>query len=115
MAVGGRHIRHDWKTFVDWHQVSVRTQCGATTKRHLAGIPGITPQPVIVYAGDKKVSGWCIRCAYSVHNEAKSILDYTHSPVTEYLVPLYQAVIDETAVAYEAHRDRLAYRNGQYK
>lgn len=65
MAVGGRHIRHDWKTFVDWEQNSVRTCCGSTTKRHLAGIPGVTEQPEIVEAKDKKLWGWCMACVRS--------------------------------------------------
>lgn len=65
MAVGSRHIRHDFNTWVDWDQKSVRTACGATTKRHLAGIPGITPQPRTVDTGQKKIWGWCGRCVNS--------------------------------------------------
>lgn len=114
MAVGGRHIRHDWKTFVDWEQVSVRTICGSTTKRHLAGIPGLTPQPVVVQTEDKKVSGWCVRCAYSTYLEADRVISRVSLP--NQLVDLYTGVRLETSVAYEAYRDRLVTRGtGQYK
>lgn len=66
MAIGSRHIRHDFNTWVDWEQKSVRSACGVTTKRHLAGIPGITEQPRVVDLGDRKVWGWCARCVNSV-------------------------------------------------
>lgn len=62
MAVGSRHIRHDFNTWVDWEQKSVRSVCGSTTKRHLAGVPGVTPQRQIVELPDRKVWGWCMRC-----------------------------------------------------
>lgn len=67
MAVGGMHIRHDFNTWVDWEQKSVRTCCGMTTKRHLAGIPGLTMQPSVVETRDKKVWGWCMRCVNSAY------------------------------------------------
>lgn len=68
MAVGSMHIRHDYATWVDWEQKSVRSVCGVTTKRHLAGIPGITPQPPVVYPGDRTVWGWCMRCVNSAYS-----------------------------------------------
>lgn len=61
-VVGGRHVRHDWQTFVDWEQKSVRTVCGVTTRRHLAGVPGVTPQPQQIPVDGKVVWGWCPRC-----------------------------------------------------
>jgi hypothetical protein len=61
-----RHIRHDWQTFVDWEQKSVRTVCGVTTRRHLAGIPFITVQEPIVAVNGQQRYGWCVRCSTRV-------------------------------------------------
>jgi hypothetical protein len=64
-----RHIRHDYKTWVDWDQKTVRTLCGVTTQRRLAGIPGITEQPVLLSNGKVNILGWCIRCTNYMHRE----------------------------------------------
>lgn len=72
--ISTRHIRHDWKTFVEWEQVSVRTVCGVTTRRHLAGIPGVTPQAAVVEIGGRKKWGWCMRCTVYTHRETVEIL-----------------------------------------
>lgn len=73
MAVGSRHIRHDWNTFVDWEQKSVRTLCGSTTKRHLAGIPGVSEQPEIVQGKDKKLWGWCMVCVRGLRSNEEDL------------------------------------------
>jgi hypothetical protein len=65
VTISNRHIRHDWQTFVDWDQVSVRSLCGSTTRRGLAGIPGVTDQPAIVAVKDKQKWGWCSACLRS--------------------------------------------------
>lgn len=74
MLISNRHIRHDWKTFVDWPQISVRTVCKITTRQGLAGIPGITDQPQILPGGRW---GWCMRC----------VLGSTEDFITLYSLP----------------------------
>lgn len=63
--ISSRHIRHDWQTFVDWQQKSVKTVCGVTTRRNLAGIPGVTDQPEVVEVKGVKKWGWCTACIRS--------------------------------------------------
>lgn len=72
-VISTRHIRHDWQTWIDWEQKSVRSLCNVTTKRHLAGIPGITEQPQIVVVGDKKLWGWCAPCVVKAINVIESV------------------------------------------
>jgi hypothetical protein len=107
MAVGGRHIRHDWKTWVDSEQKSVRTLCGATTKRHLAGIPGVTEQPEIVEINDKKYFGWCTRCAVSSWRELHNVV--VDEDVHPYIRPMYDGmrVIIEPIVARYYEKQRI--------
>jgi hypothetical protein len=104
MAIRGRHIRHDWQTFVDWEQQSVKAVCGAKTQRHLAGIPGITDQPAMVPVKGKTYYGWCSRCVGSVFRTLQDI-DASHVNV---LVPqvraLYEGVAEALLVQVETMR-----------
>lgn len=84
-VISTRHIRHDWQTFVDWEQKSVRTCCGVTTKRHLAGIPGVTEQPQIVEVSGRKLWGWCMNCVVQAMKDIKAYEDYAGHPQVNYL------------------------------
>lgn len=90
--ISGRHVRHDWRTFVDWEQNSVKALCGVTTRRGLAGIPGITEQPRIVEAGPDKRWGWCAPCLREVMYWLQQYKDYCGN---EHVDALYQGVYDE--------------------
>ncbi len=84
--ISNRHIRHDWQTFVDWEQQSVRTMCGVTTRRHLAGIPGVTIQPQIVNTNAGKRWGWCTKCVvntFAVASKASSSGEITSHTMKE--------------------------------
>jgi hypothetical protein len=81
--ISTRHIRHDWKTFIDWDQRSVRTLCGRTSQQHLCGIPGVTEQPKIVEAGGKKKWGWCGMCIMSMMYEVNANESYYSQWVPE--------------------------------
>lgn len=72
--ISSRHIRHDWKTWVDWEQQSVRTVCGVTTRRGLAGIPGITEQAQVVITKDKRLWGWCWPCVKETYEEMAGVI-----------------------------------------
>lgn len=72
--IASRHIRHDFKTWVDWEQKSVRTLCGVTTRRHLAGIPAVNSQPIIV--GD--LWGWCAGCVFTAYAEIDTAIKTKH-------------------------------------
>lgn len=53
LMINNRHIRHDWQTFVEWEQGSVKTMCMQKSKPRLSGIPGITYNPG---------GSWCPNC-----------------------------------------------------
>lgn len=92
-----RHIRHDYKTWAEWEQSSVRTVCGVTTRHGLAGIPGITLQPQIVDKGDKRYWGWCWPCVRSAYNEMTYVIASGKAGVflDENLVRLYVNALHE--------------------
>lgn len=92
MAVAGMHIRHDWQTFVDWEQKSVRTLCGKTSASHLAGIPGVTDQPDVIEVKNKKVYGWCTTCARLAMGVAENALSRRLGDIHPYILPMYQDV-----------------------
>lgn len=100
----GRHIRHDWKTFVNWEQVSVRTVCGMTSRQGLTGIPGITEQPRIV---DNKW-GWCMRCVKSAVRDYDGIFPQIANTK---VAPLYAGFIAEIQDQYGLNRVREAARD----
>lgn len=102
-VISTRHIRHDWQTFVDWEQKSVRSLCNVTTKRHLAGIPGITPQPSTVQTGDRVVWGWCMMCVSAYDIEVKRIEAYS-TQMTDEVRSLYV----QSAKAVDMQRTYLA-------
>jgi hypothetical protein len=110
MAVSGRHIRHDWQTFVDWPQKSVSTVCGRKSTFNYTGIPGVTDQDTIVEVKGKPAFGWCYRCSIHANVEATGIL---HGEVLHpYIRPMYEAVKDATQQARDqdvrrAQRDRV--------
>lgn len=104
MPVAGRHIRHDWQTFVDWEQKSVRTACGRTTSRHLAGIPGVTHQPEIVNVAGSAMVGWCVPCSVKVNKRAESAL--ISENFHPYIKPMYESVLEVVAPIYDAYRKR---------
>lgn len=56
-VISNRHIRHDWQTFVNWDQNSVKTICGQKSQPRLSGIPGITDSPA---------DSWCPNCVHKV-------------------------------------------------
>lgn len=62
--ISNRHIRHDYREFNDdLTQKTIRTVCGVTTSPKLAGVPGLTRQPVWVYETlTRRRFGWCPRC-----------------------------------------------------
>lgn len=100
MAISNRHIRHDWQTFHNWEQKSVRTLCGQKSSPRLCGIPGITIQPVKV----AQRPGWCPNCMHRIiTGRPRTFLPlaaivenmpYMHPEVSR----LYQRVLD---VVYE--------------
>ena len=67
--ISNRHIRHDWQTFVDWPQTTVKSLCNVKTQPRLAGIPGITEQPPFV----EKKEGWCSQCCYKAYRQMLDI------------------------------------------
>ena len=108
MAIAGRHVRHDWKTWVDDdRQKSVRTMCGRTSRRELAGVPGVTPQEVLVTVGDRKISGWCPQCAYEMTLYALASLNQDLHP---YILPMYEGAIAEANTGYIYWHAMLARR-----
>jgi hypothetical protein len=96
--ISNRHIRHDWKTWVDWDQISVRTVCGVTTRMHLAGVPGITPQPPVVTTSAGKRWGWCTVCVMKAYFEQVP-LDVVHPDIKERYIT-FRAVIYPQYTAY---------------
>lgn len=91
MAMAGRHIRHDWQTFVNWEQKSVRTVCGKTSTFNAVGIPGVTEQPEEVEVKGKKYFGWCTLCAvYSYQSAFKA---YDGEDMHPYIIPMYEGLI----------------------
>jgi len=106
LAISNRHIRHDWQTFVDWEQSSVKTVCGVKTRRHLAGVPGITEQPLVVSVGDKQAVGWCVQCAYRVNRDAQEIIKSGILPSIS-LKNLYVVVVAMTTRSAEVYKDRV--------
>lgn len=108
MAVAGMHIRHDWQGFVDWDQKSVRTLCGKTSARHLAGIPGVTDQPDVIEVNNKKVYGWCTRCSVSAFSTADAVAAgrYHTIDIHPYILPMYEDVRDILGPVNKAWWDR---------
>jgi hypothetical protein len=104
--IKGRHIRHDWQTFVDWDQKSVRTVCGMTSKRHLSGIPGFTEQDERVKSNGREYWGWCTRCVTSV---VRAMRGFEHLPAGTFVpevVALYARVSETLLDQYETMRVR---------
>jgi len=102
-VIKGRHIRHDWQTFVDWEQKSVMTACGMKSQRHLSGIPGITEQDPIVEVKGRSYWGWCPRCVNRVWQEAS----FTESQqVIPEVAALYERVVLAIAGQHEKMRER---------
>ncbi len=98
MPISGRHVRHDWQTFVDSEQLSVRTVCRKTASRHMAGIPGVTQQETFWRDDKDRVhSGWCIPCAHEVYRVAFCLRDTNLHP---YIHAMYLDVLDRTVMAY---------------
>lgn len=111
MATAFRHVRHDWKTFVDWEQKSVKTLCGVTTKRHLAGIPGVSDQPLEVNANGRTLSGWCVLCAIYANDEARRVVKDV-----ELLPEIQERYIKATMATERAanvYREAVAKRNAR--
>ncbi len=90
MPIGNRHVRHDWQTFVDWRQKSVKTMCGVKTRSELAGIPGVTEQPTVLKTIDKDIYGWCIACCYET-------CLYAEAALSKDLHPYIRAMYEGTA------------------
>jgi len=105
MAVSGRHIRHDWKTFVDWEQKSVSTVCGKKSTFRYTGIPGVTPQESIVSVDGKPASGWCIKCAYEVYLYALPPLDLPD--LHPYMRAMYEDVVERCSLGYNEYLKRM--------
>lgn len=109
MAMAGRHIRHDWQTFVEWDQKSVRTVCGRTSTFNATGIPGVTDQPQVVVVGDKRYPGWCTMCARLAYITAGNALMSDSAPdLHPYIVPMYEDVFVKTTDAHLAYLARQA-------
>jgi hypothetical protein len=112
MAIRGRHIRHDWQTFVDWEQKTVKGVCGVTTQRHLAGIPGFTEQPLNVPVGDKTYWGWCANCVRTTfqvlqNTEGTTMPDEVkalYAKVSWVVSPQYFTIRDQEARRRELRR-----------
>lgn len=107
MPMAGRHIRHDWQTFVDWEQKSVRTVCNKTSTFNAVGIPGVTDQPVEIEVGDKKYFGWCTRCSVVTYREASRV--YGLSDIHPYILPMYSDVMQVTLPIYLEYVARQEY------
>lgn len=107
MAVAGMHIRHDWQTFVEWDQKSVRTLCRKTSAARLTGIPGVTDQPDVMEVGGKKIYGWCTLCAVDAYS---LIGDTLPENVHPYIYPMYLDVARITSPIYDAYMARLRRR-----
>lgn len=113
--ITNRHIRHDWKTFVDWEQKSVRTVCRATSRQGLAGIPGITDQKNIVNVGGKNFWGWCINCVRfsmpeAIHSaQSPDMNDFMRPQYDRFIVQIgdqYRWIVDKgLRAARQAERD----------
>lgn len=89
--------------FVETPQVSVRTLCGRTTRKHLAGIPGVTEVHELE---------WCPNCARSAWAAMTSI-EEREVYIVPALVPLYNAASEALVAASTkeyAERIRLADR-----
>ncbi len=113
MAMAGRHIRHDWQTFVEWDQKSVRTVCGKTSTFNATGIPGVSDQPDIVEANGKKVFGWCTSCAVEAYKMYVAVdIGSRFSDIHPYIRPMYDDVGRIVKPIYEAwaSRQRAARR-----
>lgn len=111
-SIRNRHIRHDWQTFVDWEQKSVRTMCGVTTKRHLAGIPTVTTQDIFPEIDGKPRFGWCTRCVQATMWVLKQTEDqYMLSSVKT----LYAALSEEIFPEYEHARVLEQKRRDSYR
>lgn len=106
MAVKGRHIRHDWKTFTDWPQKTVKGACGVTTKRDLAGIPGITEQPESVPSGGKSYWGWCAQCVSVTFHELERTNPAIFIPEVAVLWERVSLVVSPQYYAMKAQADR---------
>lgn len=104
MAMAGRHIRHDWQTFVNWEQKSVRTVCRKTTTFNAVGIPGVTEQPEIVEVNGKKVFGWCTNCSVYAYRDAFPA--YESQDMHPYIVPMYEGVFEIIAPIFQAYLAR---------
>lgn len=107
MAMAGRHIRHDWQTFVDWEQKSVRTLCGKTSTFNAVGIPGVTPQPEEVEVKGKKYFGWCTLCAVLAYRESSRV--YGLEDIHPYILPMYSDVLQTTLPIYLEYVARQEY------
>lgn len=106
MVMAGRHIRHDWQTFVDWEQKSVRTVCGKTSTFNAVGIPGVTDQPEEVEVRGKKYFGWCTMCSVNVYVQADNIWCNKSDDMHPYIFPMYTDVLRILEPIYEAWRTR---------
>lgn len=89
-----RHVRHDWKTWLDnQNQNSVRTLCGRTSKPDKCGIPGLTQQEIItVDSKGRKVWGWCVSCIATLANEVESMKPQNYNILPPELSTLYEAL-----------------------
>ena len=114
-VITSRHIRHDWQTWVNWHQASVKAVCGVKTRPGLAGIPGITPQPQTVPMVGVTKWGWCMRCVVEtvrVINGIESQKENMHPSV----LALYEAASTEIFGQYLWYNEqREAGRRISYK
>lgn len=106
MAMAGRHIRHDWQTFVDWEQKSVRTVCGKTSTFNAVGIPGVTEQPEEVEVKGKKYFGWCTLCSVLAMRVAENAVTGRSGEIHPYILPMYQDVFRVTYPVYDVYRAR---------
>lgn len=69
-----RHIRHDWRTWVDSQRGrTVMSLCGAKTRPGLAGIPGITNQTSTIIDNGVTKWGWCNRCVIKFYRGNRSV------------------------------------------
>lgn len=104
--IKGRHIRHDWQTFVVWEQKSVRTVCGVTSTFGMTGIPGVTPQAEVVEVNGKKYWGWCTRCVNSIQRGLRTAEEHRPDMHID-VVNLYELVT--AALTYQwSEQKRIA-------
>lgn len=89
-----RHVRHDWKTWLDnQDQKSVRTLCGMTSTPKASGIPGVTEQEIITTdSKGRKVWGWCIRCISALANDVEAMTPQHYNNLPIELAPLYEGL-----------------------